>query len=150
MKTDFQNKADFSPVIKFIFNSEKQKSRLNLKSLNYPSKWLQFLFAMVDVCLMTSASKFLQSHYVQNLYFKDFFVKFGILNLTLWIYFYEGFFCLTNLKYLNNSLLTCWWHQKNEFKVLQKRPESLLKPFLMLYHFLFITLKNTFSLAFSF
>ena len=38
LKTDFQNKADFSPVIKFIFNSEKQKSRLDLKSLKYPSK----------------------------------------------------------------------------------------------------------------
>jgi len=31
-----------------------------------------------------------------------------------------------------------------------KKPESLLKPFLMLYYFLLITLKNIFSLAFSF
>ena len=36
------------------------------------------------------------------------------------------------------------------FKVLHKRSESLLKPFLMVYYFLFITLKDIFSLAFSF
>ena len=35
----------------------------------------------------------------------------------------------------------------HEFKV---RQESLLKPFLMVYYFLFITLKNILSLAFSF
>ena len=38
----------------------------------------------------------------------------------------------------------------HEFKVLHKGQRAFQNPFLMVYHFLFITLKNILSLAFSF
>ena len=37
-----------------------------------------------------------------------------------------------------------------EFKVLHKGQRAFLNPFLMVYYFLFLTLKNIFSIAFSF
>ena len=57
-----------------------------------------------------------------------------------------------------NLFLTCSWHQKNEttnspiheFKVLQNGQRGFHNPFLMVYFFIFITLKNISSLACSF
>ena len=126
MKTDFQNKADFSQVIKFIFNSEKQKSRLDLKSLKYPSKWLQFLFAMAAVCLMTSASKFLQSYFKYRIRTLRIFWILNLskfANLLYWscfIYFSQKFFCtMGHRNFCTEALL-----QKFLYPIVQKISEK--------------------------
>ena len=53
------------------------------------------------------------------------------------------------------SHLTCWWHQKTKPRIhpfqkcCRKAREPFKKPFLIAYHFLCITLKKIFPLAFS-
>ena len=55
--------------------------------------------------------------------------------------------------FFGKNWITCSWHQKtkppiHEFKVLHKSQRAFQTPFLVVYYFLFITLKNILSFAF--